>query len=128
MACRPSGCSTRRRSSDYAGYFTMPVIVSQADPLHALSSPAWHSLARGGSAGYHGSIRLARCDAGARRDTLPATRSASRRKVMAGDMLSGAVAVTLLVVILAAVYYFATGQSPWPVFVLAELPGAGFGF
>jgi hypothetical protein len=47
---------------------------------------------------------------------------------MAGDMLSGAVAVTLLVVILAAVYYFATGLSPWPVFVLAELPGALFGF
>ncbi len=43
-------------------------------------------------------------------------------------MVSGAVAVTILVVILALVYRFATGDSPWPVFVLAELPGAGFGF
>ena len=47
---------------------------------------------------------------------------------MASDMLSGAVAVTVLVVILAVVYRLATGFSPWPVFVLAELPGAGFGF
>jgi hypothetical protein len=45
-----------------------------------------------------------------------------------GEIVSGAVAITALVVILALVYRFATGDSPWPVFVLAELPGAGFGF
>ena len=47
---------------------------------------------------------------------------------MRGDLLSGACAVTILVVVLAVIYGFATGSSPWPVFVLAELPGAGFGF
>jgi hypothetical protein len=47
---------------------------------------------------------------------------------MRGDLLSGFVAVSLLVAILALVYRFATGDSPWPVFVLSELPGAGFGF
>jgi hypothetical protein len=47
---------------------------------------------------------------------------------MRGDLLSGFFAVTALVVILAVVFRFATGESPWPVFVLAELPGAGFGF
>ena len=47
---------------------------------------------------------------------------------MTGDLLSGAAAVTVLVVVLAVVYQIATGNSPWPVFVLAELPGAGFGF
>jgi hypothetical protein len=47
---------------------------------------------------------------------------------MRGDLLSGFCAVSLMVVILAAVYRFATGDSPWPVFVLAELPGAGFGY
>ena len=47
---------------------------------------------------------------------------------MTGDLLSGAAAVTVLVVALAVIYWFATGNSPWPVFVLAEMPGAGFGF
>jgi len=47
---------------------------------------------------------------------------------MQGELLSGAVAVTLLVLFLAAIYRLATGLSPWPVFLLAELPGAGFGF
>jgi hypothetical protein len=47
---------------------------------------------------------------------------------MVGHMLSGVVAVLILVTVLALVYRLATGDSPWPVFVLAELPGAGFGF
>lgn len=47
---------------------------------------------------------------------------------MLGELLSGAVAVLILVALLAIVYRLATGESPWPVFVLAELPGAGFGF
>lgn len=47
---------------------------------------------------------------------------------MAGDLLSGAAAVSVLVLVLAGIYWWATGLSPWPVFVLAELPGAGFGF
>lgn len=47
---------------------------------------------------------------------------------MNGDLISGFFAVSSLVVILAVVYRIATGESPWPVFVLAELPGAGFGF
>jgi hypothetical protein len=28
---------------------------------------------------------------------------------------------------LAGIYWLVTGISPWPVFVLSELPGAGFG-
>ncbi len=47
---------------------------------------------------------------------------------MTGDLLSGAAAVGVLVVALAVIYWFATGNSPWPVFVLSEMPGAGFGF
>lgn len=47
---------------------------------------------------------------------------------MNGNILSGAAAVTALVAVLAGIYWIATGLSPWPVFVLAELPGAGFGF
>lgn len=47
---------------------------------------------------------------------------------MRGEMLSGAVAVVIMVAALALIYGVATGTSPWPVFVLAELPGAGFGF
>jgi len=47
---------------------------------------------------------------------------------MVGHMLSGVVAVLILITVLALVYRLATGDSPWPVFVLAELPGAGFGF
>jgi hypothetical protein len=47
---------------------------------------------------------------------------------MTGDLLSGAAAICVLVGVIAAIYYIATGISPWPLFVLAELPGAGFGF
>jgi hypothetical protein len=47
---------------------------------------------------------------------------------MRNEMLSGAAAVVVMVIALAGVYRVATGFSPWPVFVLAELPGAGFGF
>ncbi len=45
-----------------------------------------------------------------------------------GDLLSGMLAIVAMVAALAVIYGFATGVSPWPVFVLAELPGAGFGF
>lgn len=47
---------------------------------------------------------------------------------MTGDLLSGAAAVLALVGIIALIYWATTGISPWPVFVLAEAPGAGFGF
>jgi hypothetical protein len=47
---------------------------------------------------------------------------------MTGDLLSGAAAILVMVGLLALVYWATTGMSPWPVFVLAELPGAGFGF
>lgn len=45
-----------------------------------------------------------------------------------GDMLSGAIAVVILMAALAVIFRIATGLSPWPVFLLAEMPGAGFGF
>ncbi|MHB8575905.1 MAG: hypothetical protein ACYDCQ_11315 [Dehalococcoidia bacterium] len=45
-----------------------------------------------------------------------------------GELLSGAVAVIALIAALAIIFRLATGLSPWPVFLLAELPGAGFGF
>ncbi len=44
-----------------------------------------------------------------------------------GDLLSGSVAIFVMVLTLAGIYWAATGISPWPVFLLAELPGAGFG-
>jgi len=45
-----------------------------------------------------------------------------------GDLCSGALAVISVVLIVALVFRLATGMSPWPVFLLAEMPGAGFGF
>lgn len=45
-----------------------------------------------------------------------------------GDLVSGLLAITALVFALAGIYWLATGVSPWPMFLLAELPGAGFGF
>src|SRR5947209_2865590 len=36
-------------------------------------------------------------------------------------------AIIAMVATLAVIYGFATGESPWPVFLLAELPGAGGG-
>ena len=73
---------------------------------------------------------------GSRLDTCGRVRNDARRRAppkrkrgtMVGHMLSGVVAVLILVTVLALVYRLATGDSPWPVFVLAELPGAGFGF
>jgi hypothetical protein len=47
--------------------------------------------------------------------------------VRTGDLLSGTVAIFAMVLALAGIYWAATGISPWPVFLLAELPGAGFG-
>jgi hypothetical protein len=43
------------------------------------------------------------------------------------ELLSGAVAIAGLMIALAGIYWLVTGISPWPVFVLSELPGAGFG-
>jgi hypothetical protein len=43
------------------------------------------------------------------------------------ELLSGAIAIAGLMIALAGVYWLVTGVSPWPVFVLSELPGAGFG-
>jgi len=43
------------------------------------------------------------------------------------ELLSGAVAIAGLMLALAGIYWLVTGINPWPVFVLSELPGAGFG-
>jgi len=43
------------------------------------------------------------------------------------ELLSGAVAIAGLMIALAGIYWLVTGINPWPVFVLSELPGAGFG-
>lgn len=46
---------------------------------------------------------------------------------MQEELLSGTAAIACLVLTLAALYWFVTGANPWPVFILSELPGAGFG-
>ena len=46
---------------------------------------------------------------------------------MQEELLSGAVAIAGLMIALAGIYWLVTGINPWPVFVLSELPGAGFG-
>lgn len=46
---------------------------------------------------------------------------------MQEELVSGAIAITGLMLALAGIYWLVTGISPWPVFVLSELPGAGFG-
>jgi drug/metabolite transporter (DMT)-like permease len=43
------------------------------------------------------------------------------------EFLHGAVAIAGLMLALAGIYWVVTGINPWPVFVLSELPGAGFG-
>jgi hypothetical protein len=43
------------------------------------------------------------------------------------ELVSGAVAIAGLMIALAGIYWLVTGISPWPIFVLSELPGAGFG-
>ncbi len=43
------------------------------------------------------------------------------------ELLHGSVAIAGLMLTLAGIYWVVTGINPWPVFVLSELPGAGFG-
>ena len=43
------------------------------------------------------------------------------------ELVSGAVAIAGLMLALAGIYWLVTGLNPWPVFILSELPGAGFG-
>jgi hypothetical protein len=58
----------------------------------------------------------------------PAGTESRGSTAVAGDLLAGALAILVMVCVLAGVYWVSTGISPWPVFMLAELPGAGFGF
>ncbi|MGI8549482.1 MAG: hypothetical protein ACR2PL_01615 [Dehalococcoidia bacterium] len=46
---------------------------------------------------------------------------------MREQLLSGAAAIAMLMLVLAGIFWLVTGLNPWPVFVLSELPGAGFG-
>jgi hypothetical protein len=46
---------------------------------------------------------------------------------MQEELIAGAAAIAGLMLALAGIYWLVTGISPWPVFVLSELPGAGFG-
>ena len=46
---------------------------------------------------------------------------------MGEELLSGATAIAALMLALAGIFWLVTGQNPWPVFILSELPGAGFG-
>jgi len=43
-------------------------------------------------------------------------------------MCSSAIAVGVLVIVLAGIFRFATGESPWPIFLLVELPSAATAF
>jgi hypothetical protein len=43
------------------------------------------------------------------------------------DTLAALVAVSVLGVVVAAMYWFLTGISPWPYVVLGETGGLGFG-
>lgn len=43
------------------------------------------------------------------------------------ELLAGAAAIAGLLATLAGLYWLVTGENPWPIFVLSELPGAGFG-
>jgi hypothetical protein len=46
---------------------------------------------------------------------------------MQEELIAGAAAIAGLMLALAGIYWLVTGISPWPIFVLSELPGAGFG-
>jgi hypothetical protein len=51
-----------------------------------------------------------------------------RRRGIAAELCSSAIAVFVLVVLLAGIFRFATGQSPWPLFIVVELPAATVAF
>ncbi len=53
---------------------------------------------------------------------------AARRRGVAAELCSSAIAVAVLMVILAALFRVATGQSPWPVFLIVEIPSATAAF
>ena len=46
---------------------------------------------------------------------------------MGEELLSGATAIAALMLALAGIFWLVTGMNPWPVFILSELTGAGFG-
>lgn len=43
------------------------------------------------------------------------------------ELVHGTIAIAGLLATLAIIYWLVTGINPWPVFILSELPGAGFG-
>jgi hypothetical protein len=51
----------------------------------------------------------------------------ARGQVVREELLSGTAAIGGLMLALAGIYWLVTGLNPWPVFILSELPGAGFG-
>ncbi|HLZ71287.1 MAG TPA: hypothetical protein VKV26_15400 [Dehalococcoidia bacterium] len=55
-------------------------------------------------------------------------RRRAERSRLAGQMCSSAIAVGVLVIVLAGIFRFATGESPWPIFLLVELPSAATAF
>lgn len=46
---------------------------------------------------------------------------------MGEELLAGTTAIAALMFALAGIFWLVTGANPWPVFILSELPGAGFG-
>jgi fatty acid desaturase len=57
-----------------------------------------------------------------------ATVAEAGRRSLAGALLPSAVAVAVLMAVLALIFRLATGQSPWPVFTLVEVPCASVAF
>jgi len=53
---------------------------------------------------------------------------ADGRPSFAGQLGSSALAVAILMLVLAGLFRLATGQSPWPVFTLVEIPSAATAF
>ena len=63
-------------------------------------------------------------------DTAVAPRrlAVAKRRKAASGLISSAVAASILMLVVAGIYGFATRQSPWPLFMMAELPGAAVAF
>ena len=59
----------------------------------------------------------------------PAGRGLTRRRIdpLLEEVFAATVAMTLLGVVVAVLYWALTGLSPWPGLVLGEIAGFGFG-
>ncbi len=53
--------------------------------------------------------------------------SPARLPPLLDETLNAAIAMAVLSIVIAVSYWLLTGESPWPILILAEIAGFGFG-